>query len=269
LTCCNLSFINDHIMKAFILSISVAILIVFTGACTQNEQDSLHKIRKRGQIRYAVSPGYIPFSFYNSNKELIGLDIDMANEIARRLDVKAIFIDSPWQNIIETLRSGACDAIVGSMAVTKERSELVSFSEPYYYSRSHLFVRIASPIKVSSEIKGKVIGCTRGTTYEEDASKLEAVNIILYQNDEEALQHLVDKRIDAVITDEILGMYAIKHRMMPIKPVGNDLRSEQIAIAVRKDDASLLKEINGIIKTMREKGIIRELSVKTAEGKYR
>ncbi len=255
-------------MRAIILSISVAILIVFTGACTREEQNSLNKIRKEGEIRFAVSVGYIPFSFYNSNKELHGFDIDMAKEVAKRLGVKAVIIDTPWHEIIEALRSGTCDAIISSMAVTQERATLISFSEPYYYSRSHLFVGKASPIKKLTDIKGKTIGCTRATTYEQDARNLEAGKVMLYQNDEETLQQLVDKKTDAVITDEIVGMYAIKHRHMPIEPLGDSLRSEKIAVAVRKGDDALIKEINGIIKTMRDKGVVRGLIEKTAEGQY-
>ena len=63
-------------------------------------------------------------------------------------------------------------------------------------------------------------------------------------------------------------MYAIRHRFLPIEPVGDYLGSERIAIAVRQGDNTLHKEINKIIKTMRDKGIVRELIQKTAEGKY-
>jgi ABC-type amino acid transport substrate-binding protein len=269
LTLAILSFINSPMMRSFTFSLTAAFLFFWVAACTQTEQGTLQKIRKQGEIKFAVSTGYIPFSYYSSNREIIGFDIDMAKEIAGRLGVKAVFVDIPWGQIIDNLRSGTCDVIISSMAVTEERSVLVDFSDPYYYSRSHLFVRKDSSVRKFSEIKGKVIGCTEATTYEKEARLLQAGKVVLYGNDEEALQQLVDKRIDAVITDEVLGMYAIRHRLLPIEPVGNFLRSEKIAIAVRKGDVSLLKEINAIIKTMRDKGIVRELIEKTGDGKYR
>jgi polar amino acid transport system substrate-binding protein len=155
------------------------------------------------------------------------------------------------------------------MAITNEREALVDFTEPYYYSRAHLFVRKGAVLKRVKEIKGKVIGCSRATTYEQDAQRLAAGRVVLYENDDEALEQLVLKKVDAVITDEIIGMYAIRYLQMPIMPLGDYLRAERIAVAVRKNDTVLLKAINGIIKDMREKGIIRELTEKTAEGKYR
>ncbi|MDQ5986425.1 MAG: L-cystine-binding protein FliY [Syntrophus sp. SKADARSKE-3] len=252
--------------------ISVAILAVLTVilfACARDASDSLSQIRKKGEIRFAVSMGYIPFSFYGANKEKVGFDIDVAKEMARRLGVKAVFIDVPWDKIIETLRSGACDAIVSSMAITSEREALVDFTEPYYYSRAHLFVRKGAVLKKVREAKGKVIGCSRATTYEQDARRLEAGKVVLCENDEVALEQLVLKNVDAVITDEIIGMYSIRYLQMPIMPLGDSLRSEHIAVAVRKNDTALLKAINRIIKDMREKGIIRKLTEKTAEGKYR
>jgi len=253
--------------KSLTLLLSV-VLLALVMACAQSDQGTLKKIRQQGEIKFAVSSGYVPFSFYNSSKELAGFDIDMAKEIAGRLGVKAVMTDIPWKDIIESLQSGACDAIVSSMAVTEERAALVAFSEPYYYSRSHLFVGKDSSIKKISDAKGKVIGCTESTTYEQEARLLGAAKVVRFRNDEEALQQLVDKRIDAIITDEVLGMYAVRHRLLPILPVGNYLKSEKIAIAVRKDDKALLKELNNIIEAMRDKGLIRELILKTGEGKY-
>lgn len=255
-------------MKSLLLSLSMAVLLFFITACECNEQDTLHKIRRNGEIKIAVSLGFIPFGFYGKDRELTGFDIDIAKQIAQHLGVKAVIVDVPWNKIIETLRSGSCDAIVSSMAVTEERTALINFSEPYYYSRSHLFVRKGSSIKKISDAKGKIIGCTEGTTYEREARLLGAEKVVACLNDEEALQQLVNKQIDAVITDEVLGMYAIRHRFLPIEPVGDYLGSERIAIAVRQGDNTLLKEINKIIKTMRDKGIVRELIQKTAEGKY-
>ena len=255
-------------MKLSIQLLSAALLLFFLSSCAQNEPDTLNKIRERHQIRFATSSGYVPFSLYNTRKELVGFDVDMAREIAKRLGVKAVIVDTPWNNIIETLRSGAVDAIVSSMAVTQERSSVIAFSEPYYYTRSHLFVGLGSPIKNLPELKGKTVACSRGTTYEREARRLGAKEVVLCENDEEALRRLMDRQVDAVITDEIVGMYAIRHRRLPIEPLGSYVTAEQIAVAVRKEDVSLLKEINDIIKTMRSKGVIRELIKKTGQGLY-
>ena len=107
-------------MKSLLLSLSMAVLLFFITACECNEQDTLHKIRRNGETKIAVSLGFIPFGFYGKDRELTGFDIDIAKQIAQHLGVKAVIVDVPWNKIIETLRSGSCDAIVSSMAVTED-----------------------------------------------------------------------------------------------------------------------------------------------------
>lgn len=250
------------------LASAVALLLTLIMGCSLGEEDALQRIRKRGDIKIAVSSGYAPFSFYNSRRELIGFDIDMATGIAGRLGVKASFIDVPWQSIMEGLRNGNYDAVVSSMAITDERTTQAAFSEPYYYSRMQLFVKKDSKHRKISDLQGKILGCTTATTNEIEARKLNPRRVVLYPNDEEAMQQLVTGRIDAVITDEISGMYSIKYRRLSIEPLGGALRSERIAVAVRKEDQVLLKAINDVLKEMRRKGDIRKLIEKTAEGRY-
>ena len=245
-----------------------AVFLILMAACSPHDEDALQRIRKRGEIKIAVSSGYAPFSFYNSRRELTGFDIDMAAAIAGRLGVKASIVDIPWQSVIEGLRSGKYDAVVNSMAITEERAVHVSFSEPYYYSRAQLFVAKDSRLKKIQDLRGTVVGCTAGTTYEEEARKLNPRQVILYPSDEEGLQQLMSGRINAIVTDEILGMYAIKYRRLPMEPLGGPLRSERIAVAVRKEDQRLLQAVNDTIEAMRLKGDLRKLIEKMAEGQY-
>ena len=249
--------------------ITAAFLMLITGCGLNDEDDALKRIRKRGEIKIAVSSGYAPFSFYNSRRELTGFDIDIAAAIASRLGVKVSFIDVPWQGIIAGLQAGNYDAVVSSMAITEERAVHVGFSEPYYYSRAQLFVKQDSRLKKIQDLKDKIIGCTEGTTYVEDARRLNPRQVILYPSHEEGLQQLMNGRINAVITDEILGMQAVKYRRLPLEPVGGPLRSEKIAVAVRKEDQRLLQAVNDIIKTMRANGDLRQMIEKMAKDQYR
>lgn len=92
-----------------------------------------------------MSGGYPPFNFYSDTNELVGFDVDVAREVAARLGVALKPVTTEWSGIIEGLRSGVYDGILGSMAVTEDRLKVVNFSTPYYYSGAQMMVKRIHP----------------------------------------------------------------------------------------------------------------------------
>jgi polar amino acid transport system substrate-binding protein len=103
------------------------IAFVLNQGCSTDKGDSLARIRKTGQISFAMEGTYPPFSFYTDKNELVGFDVDVAREVAKRLGVKAKIVTTEWSTIIQGLRSGDYDGILASMAVIEERLKLVAF----------------------------------------------------------------------------------------------------------------------------------------------
>ena len=218
---------------------------------------------------FGMSSGYPPFCFYNNKNELVGYDVDVANEIAKRLGVKPKLIDTEWKDIINNLNAGAYDGIVSSISVTDERMALVNFSVPYYHSKSVLMVRKDSPYKSHADMKGKIIGVEAGTMFESDAKTMGEVNIRAFKTSDQALLALHNKLIDGVITDEIVANYVAGIRKFSLEPLGESFRKDKVAVALRKGDNTLLKKVNEILKAMQEDGTLRNLSAKIIKGKYR
>jgi polar amino acid transport system substrate-binding protein len=237
-------------------------------ACSADKGDSLTRVKKAGQILFAMSTGYAPFSFYNDKKELVGFDVDVAHEVAKRLGVELKIVITPWSGIIDGLQSKAYDGILGSMAVTEDRLKVVNFSIAYYYSGAQLMVRKDAPFKSPSDLKGATIGIEAGTTYEKDAEVLGAGDIRLYHDSYKALVDLQKGVLDGSITDKVAGIYAMNVGKLEIKPLGASLRNETIAVAFRKEDDTLLKEVNKILKAMHRDGTLNALIKKVAGGEY-
>lgn len=122
------------------------------GEKTAND-DSLDRIKKAGKIKFAMSGGYPPFNYFNDKDELTGFDVDIGKEVAKRLGVTYEPVTTDWSGILEGLRSGRYDGIFGSMAITEERSKVVDFTDPYYYSGAQLIVRNDSKINGSDDLK--------------------------------------------------------------------------------------------------------------------
>lgn len=249
--------------------ILLCILTVFATACSKDKDSSADKVNKAGCMGFGMSSGYPPFCFYNNRNELVGYDVDVANEIAKRLGVQPKLIDTEWKDIINNLNAGVYDGIVSSMSVTDERMALVNFSIPYYHSKSVLVVRKDSPYKSHADMKGKIIGVETGTMFESDAKTMGEVNIRTFNTSDQALLALHNKLIDGVITDEIVANYVVGTKKFSFESLGEPLRRDKIAVALRKGDNTLLKKVNETLKAMQEDGTLRNLSAKIIKSKYK
>jgi len=250
-----------------ILLLIPAGLLLFSG-CHGGEPDALERIHKAGEISFAMGAGFPPFSFYNQNDELVGFDVDVAKEVAKRLGVKPKLVTVLWSGIIDGLLAKKYDTILGSMAITEEREKLVDFSLPYYYSKSRLVVRNDAPYQTLADLEGKTIGVVEGTTYEGDAQQLKASRVRLFEDEQQSLLALQVGELDGVITDMVVGGNPKVRDLYQVRPLGPALHSEAIAVAFRKEDDSLRKKVNKVLKDMMDDGALDELIKKVATGGY-
>lgn len=246
----------------------VVMLLMLAGitvsGCSQDtgsQTDSLQRVKDAGEITFSMSGGYPPFNYYNDENQLVGFDIDVCQEVADRLGVEFKPVPNEWSGIIEGLRSGVYDAILGSMAITEERKKVVDFSVPYYYSGAQVVVHKDSPLQSVEELKGKSIGLVTGTTFENDAVALGA-EVKLYKDDNQTLMELNNGNLDAVITDRIVGINAMNGEKFDVTLLGDPVRSEEIAVAFRQEDDTLREAVDQILQEMHEDGTLTELSLK-------
>ncbi|WP_461209449.1 ABC transporter substrate-binding protein [Desulfocurvus sp. DL9XJH121] len=240
----------------------VVIVALALAGCNEEKTDSLSRVKKAGEISFAMSGGYPPFNFFNDKNELVGFDVDVAREVATRLGVNLKPVTTEWSGIIEGLRSGAYDGILGSMAVTEQRLKVVNFSTPYYYSGAQLMVRADAGYAAPGDVKGATIGVVTGTTFAQDAENLGAGEVRLYKDDTQTLMELGNGVVDGVITDRVVGVNAMNSGKFQIRMQGTPLRSEDIAVAFNKADETLLAEVNKTLTAMHEDGTLSRLSQK-------
>ncbi len=224
-------------------------------------ESSLDKIKSAGKITFAMSGKYPPFNFYNDKNELVGFDVEIGQEIAKRIGVKAEPIASDWDGLIAGLLTNKFDMILGSMAITPERLQKVNFSDPYYRSGAQIIVPDNSSITGPSDLKGKTVGVGLGTTYETKARELGAI-VKTYKGDPDIFADMLNKRLDADITDKIVGINAIKQNNYPFKLVGDLLYVENMGIAIRKEDTDLLNAVNKALTDMKADGTYEKISKK-------
>lgn len=250
-------------IKRWNMSIVVIVIVsTFLTACGGNSEtangDGI-KLVEAGKFTFAASGEFAPFSTANSDGEMSGFDIDVANAVAKELGLEPIQKKFKFSSIVEGVKTGRFDAAVASHTITEERRQHVDFSEPYYYSGPQIFVRPGSDITSLKELKGKEVAVSKGSTYAKQASEV-TDNIKTYDSDVTALEALSKGKHDAVITDFVTGKEAIGKGF---NIEGKDIlgRSEQ-AIAIAKGNEELLKKVNEALDTLRKNGILTEISKK-------
>ncbi len=214
------------------------------------------------KLTVALTGKYPPFSTYDANGELIGVDVDVARAIARHMDKDAKFMPTAWASILPGLKAGRYDVIIGSMAVTPERAKEVNFSEPYYLSGAQLFVhqKHADKVKSIEDAKGMTLGVTKGETYEHYLRRDHPdIEVRALGGSADIFTQVQQGSLDGFVIDRIVGGQQIRKNEMPFVMVGPILYPEKMAIPVRKDRPELLKAINAALKEMKETGQLQEI----------
>ncbi|MFA5659232.1 MAG: transporter substrate-binding domain-containing protein [Oscillospiraceae bacterium] len=245
--------------------LSTALLLTACGE--KKNQNSLERVKENNKLTVVGSGGYRPFNYIDDNGEVIGFDVDTGAEIAKRLGVELDYVTSDWDGLIDGLKSKRYDGILGSMAIKPERLEQVNFTTPYYYSGAQLVVRTDSGIAEPADMSGKTIAVATGTTFVEDAEALGAT-VSYYQDDNATMMELISGRVDGVITDRLVALETMNGISGgdELMLCGEILRLEEMAIAINKDDAELLEEINKILQEMHDDGTLTEISEKWMNG---
>ena len=180
------------------------------------EGDKPAKIEK---IVIGLDDEYAPMGFKDENNQIVGFDVDLAKEAAKRLDAQVEFKAIDWSSKEAELKSGRIDVIWNGLDITDERKQNMLFSDPYMDNRQIVFVRKGDDMGIAAEadLAGKAIGTQSASTAEEyfnDNKELKDSfkELKTYGDYVAAFMDLENGRLDAVVCDEIVGRYYLaKH----------------------------------------------------------
>ena len=232
------------------------IALASLAATAPASADELATLTEKGVMRIAMSGAYPPFNFVNDKNEVVGFDPAIGAEIAKRMGLEVEIITTAWDGILGGLLAGKYDAIVGSMSITDERKEVVDFVGPYYRMSRGIFVAEGSDVASLDDLAGKTIGATLGETHEAWA-KEQGYNVRTYKGLPELLLELENGRIDAIVTDDIPVLLAIRESGKKIAQLDTSSLegvADEAGIAIRKGNPELLAAMQSALDAMQEDG---------------
>jgi polar amino acid transport system substrate-binding protein len=254
-----------------------AIFLLFSSYA--EAQGVLPRAAQRGTLIAAVVPDSLPAAARDASGKLVGFDIEVATEIARRLGLAVEFATPSWQEILAGGWVRRWDLAVASITPTRERATKIDFPAVYRYDVAALVVHKDNiEILAPEDASGKRIGVKEDTTFEEYLEgklsifmgrrdltfRIKDPVIRVYPDKDQALRALAKGdgvELDAVVMSFAAAREAVAERI-PVRVIPGLLYSEPIAVAVDRGDQRFARAIEDAVLKMSGDGTLSALSTK-------
>lgn len=229
------------------------------------EDNSLQNVLDNGKLVLGLDATFKPMGFTDENDNVVGFDIDVAEEVCKRLGVKLETYGVNWETKEIDLDAGTIDCIWNGLSVSEERKEKMLMSDPYMRNEMIFVVAKDSDIKSLADLSGKTIAVQNGSTAQEilndsDVGK-SAGTINELATNVEALNQLNMNMCDAVFLDSVVADYEI-NAGAEVKKLDEGLEPEEYAIGFKKGNQKLCDKVEEILKEMKADGTLGEISTK-------
>ncbi len=180
------------------------ILASFTLAATQVNaaNDRFKKVLDRGKLVVGVKADYKPWGFRDSSGKLVGMEIDMAQDVADALGVKLELIPVQSSNRMQFLEQGKIDLMIATMSDKANRRKVVGIPQPNYYTSGTNVLAKKGVVSSWGDLKGKPVCGKQGAFYNKQVSQKYGAKIIAFVGNAEAKQALRDGKCVAWVYDD-------------------------------------------------------------------
>jgi len=257
-------------MKKIIGLFLLSALIFGTLGCSKKAKaNPVSALKERGSFVLGLDDSFPPLGYRDDNNEIVGYDIDLAKEVAKRLGVTFKAQPISWDAKEMELETGKIDCIWNGFTITEERKNALSFTFAYLNNAQVLVVRNNSGIKSLADMKGKTLGIQSGSSaqdaVDEEANKAfkdGLANIIAFKDNITALNDLKIGGVDGVVMDSVVANYTISLTKEPFNVLSEPLANEAYGIGFRKNEPELRDEVQKILLEMQKDGTVSAISQK-------
>jgi cystine transport system substrate-binding protein len=246
-------------LKSLIVAGAIQTLAILPG----NAGENLDAIKAAGVFRIGTEGTYAPFTYHDQSGKLVGFDVEIGEEIAKRLGVKAEFLEGKWDGLIAGLDANRYDAVINQVGITEERKGKYDFSDPYIASKAALIVREDNAeIKDFADLSGKRAAQSLTSNYGKMAEQAGA-ELIGTDGFDQSIALVVQGRADATINDSLSFLdFKKKQPNSPVKIAATEDEAAYSGVIVRKGDPELVAAINDALKEMKADGTYRKIADK-------
>ena len=223
----------------------------------QRAGDALDQVRLHKKLIIATDATYPPFEYKDGGK-LMGFDVDLGNEIARRMGVKAEWLPLEWTAVLGSLEAHKADLILSGMTITEERKKKgYTFSRPYFLSGQSIARRTEdNSINTLNDLKQKTVSVQDETTgmYAVQKIGVPSNHIMKFDQLPEALTDVRNHKSDAAVADMPALKRLIRMSFGDMQLVGGIIKDEYVGAAARRGEDRLAQAVNEALAQMMTDG---------------
>lgn len=245
--------------KNAVLAVGLALTLIAPAAA----QSNLEQIKSTGTLRIGTEGTYAPFTYHDGSGALVGFDVEIGQEIAKRLGVEARFLEGKWDGLIAGLDADRYDAVINQVGITEERKKKYDFSEPYIASKAVLIVKADNDdIKAFVDLKGKKSAQSLTSNFGKLAEK-NGAELVGTDGFDQSIQLVLQGRADATINDSLSFYDFKKHKPdAPVKIAAQEENADYSGIIIRKNQPELLAAINEALAGIKSDGTYKQIADK-------
>lgn len=248
-----------------ILGVLSSLLVLMLAVSAFAGDGSLKRVKSQGTLTIGLDDAFPPMGYRNDKGELVGFDIDAAEEVGKRLGIKILWQPTAWDGVIHSLNSKKFDCIWNGMTITEERKKAVAFTTPYKMDGQVAVVRFGEKkFRKLADLKGAKIGVQKGSSALEAVKKLPVApaSVREYEDNPKALLDLESGRLDSVIIDDATGRDFIAKRPGKFRVLPGYITKEPFGVAFRKQDVELRQGVQKTMDQMVKDGTMARISKK-------
>lgn len=254
-------------LLSFTLAGAMALPLMACGSTAKDDsnKDLLSEIKEKGKITIGMSVDYAPYEFFvmeDGKKKMVGMDVDMMNEIAKDLGVEVEVKEMEFSTICDAVRTGIVDLGVSGLSPEPDRLEVVDFSDIYFEAEQGILINknSTSSIKSLADLEGKKVGAQNGSIQATIAQDIKDADVKLLPEVPTLIQDLLAGNLDAVIVElPVADIQALMNDTLAVAAEKvADTAGGGSAIAVPKGEKTLLAEVNKSIKRLLDEGKLDE-----------
>ena len=247
-------------MKKFVsLILALTLVVCVFSACSKKDDNVL---------TMATNAAFPPYEYKDGDK-IVGIDAEIAAEIAKKLDMELEIVDIEFGSIVSGVQSGKFDMGMAGLTVTEDRKKSVNFSDTYATGVQVVIVKEDSAIKSVDDLAGKDIKIgvqqdTTGDIYASDTPENGGYgedHVVRYKTGADAVEALKTGKVNCVIIDNEPAKSFVKANE-GLKILETEYVTEDYAIAVSKDNKELLEKINKALEELKKDGTIDKIIAK-------
>ncbi|MDX3976418.1 amino acid ABC transporter substrate-binding protein [Shinella sp.] len=225
--------------------------------------ENLAAVQSAGALKIGTEGTYAPFTFHDTDGKLVGFDVEIGEAIAKKLGVKAEFLEGKWDGLIAGLDANRYDAVINQVGITDARKQKYDFSEPYIASKAVLIVRADDDsIKGFADLKGKKSAQSLTSNFGKIAEGAGA-ELVGTDGFDQSIQLVLTGRADATINDSLSFLDFKKHKPdANVKIAAEQADADYSGVIIRKGEPELLEAINKALTEIKADGTYKAIADK-------